>query len=220
MTESDSLPDCLIIFTRYPQPGKTKTRLIPALGAEGAAELHRRMADYTVQQARALREVRSLWLQVHFVDGTTEQLKSWLGKEIDYQPQAAGDLGDRLIIAFQQAFRHSVRAVIGIGTDCPTLTTALLDHAFQTLQTHDLVLGPAADGGYYLIGLQKPTPELFQTIAWSTDQVLSQTLTIARQLGLSVSLLPILSDVDRPEDLENWNNANVSLPTLQTQDPH
>jgi rSAM/selenodomain-associated transferase 1 len=100
-----------------------------------------------------------------------------------------------------------VKAAIIIGTDCPELTDALLTQAFQALQQTALVLGPATDGGYYLIGLRQMVPDLFQSIAWSTDRVFQQTVMIARNLNLSISALPTLTDVDRPEDLPVWEQA-------------
>ena len=98
-----------------------------------------------------------------------------------------------------------MNAVVLIGTDCPDLNAQLIAEAFQALGEHDLVLGPAIDGGYYLIGLRRLIPELFTGIPWSTSAVLRQTLRIAQKLELAVAQLPLLSDVDRPEDLPIWN---------------
>jgi rSAM/selenodomain-associated transferase 1 len=103
--------------------------------------------------------------------------------------------------AFAQAFLQGASQVAIIGTDCPHLSADLLQRAFTQLQSHDLVLGAAADGGYYLISLHRPIPELFDQIPWSTHLVLAATLRIARSLNLAVHLLPCLSDIDRPEDL-------------------
>ncbi|NDJ17213.1 DUF2064 domain-containing protein [Myxacorys almedinensis A] len=197
-----SVPNYLIIFTRYPEPGKAKTRLIPALGEAGAAALHRQMAEDTVAQAQRLQKDQStLSLEVHFAGGDLAQMRHWLGEQGQYRSQGSGSLGDRLIQAFQGAFQQQATAVVVIGTDCPSLQADLLSLAFERLTTADLVLGEASDGGYYLIGLRQPTPELFQTISWSTDVVFQQTLAIARKLNLTTALLPVLDDIDRPEDL-------------------
>lgn len=203
--------DRLIIFTRYPQPGRAKTRLIPALGAIGAADLHRQMAEHTLTHARHLQVRQSASVQVMFTGGTLEQLQDWLGDGIAYQEQPSGDLGDRLSQAFYAAFAQGDRSVVIIGTDCPDLTAELLQMAFRLLQSHDLVLGPAIDGGYYLVGLRQFIPELFAGIAWSTDAVLKQTMTIADALGLTIATLPTLADVDRPEDLSVWEAAKSNL---------
>jgi rSAM/selenodomain-associated transferase 1 len=201
---SNTPPNCLLIFARYPEPGKVKTRLMPAVGAEGAAQIYREMAEHTLTQARAVAQLNGIALQLWFTGGNRDALKQWLGTDIAYYPQPEGDLGDRLIFALQAAFAAGHRAVIAIGTDCPSLDSAVLLQAFEVLTNHDLVLGPATDGGYYLIGLQRPIPALFQNIPWSTAAVLQQTEAVADALGLTRYHLPSLTDVDHPEDLELW----------------
>lgn len=196
--------DCLIIFTRYPQAGQVKTRLIPALGAEGATKLHQRMAEHTLAQARALRQTRALSIEVWFTGSSTlTQMQEWLGTDVDYYAQPEGDLGDRMTFAFQSAFAKGYTAAIIVGTDCPDLSTALIEQSFSALAQNELVLGPAIDGGYYLIGLRRLVPELFAGIAWSTAEVLAQTFAIAQQLKLTALLLPYLTDIDVPKDLEH-----------------
>lgn len=204
------MSDRLIIFTRYPEPGKAKTRLIPALGAEAAAELHRQMTEQTLAQVKRLQQSRSLTVEIWFAGGDRAQMQTWLGADLIYQAQPEGDLGDRMAQAFQTAFYSGVKAAIIIGTDCPELTDVLLTEAFQALQQTDLVLGPATDGGYYLIGLRRMVPELFKTIAWSTDRVFQQTVDIASRLNLSLTTLPTLTDVDRPDDLPVWERFSIS----------
>lgn len=197
----------LILFTRYPEPGKAKTRLIPALGAEAAAEIHRQMTEHTLAQVKPLQRSRPLTVEIWFAGGDRAQMQSWLGSDITYQLQPEGDLGDRMAQAFQRAFDGGMKTAIIIGTDCPELTDALLTEAFQALQQTDVVLGPAADGGYYLIGLRRLVPKLFKTIAWSTDRVFQQTVDIANNLNLSLTTLPTLTDVDRPDDLLVWKRV-------------
>lgn len=209
----------LIIFTRYPQAGRAKTRLIPALGPEQAAELYRQMAEHTLATVRCLRARSPIAIEVRFAGGDRDRMVSWLGADLSYREQAAGDLGDRLGQANQAAFEEGAGAVITIGTDCPELSAELLKTAFELLQEHDLVLGPATDGGYYLIGVRQFWPDLFQGIAWSTEQVLQQTLNIAARLGLTIAQLPSLTDVDRPEDLPIWEQRpspylSVIVPVL------
>ena len=203
------MSDRLIIFTRYPESGKAKTRLIPALGAEAAADIHRQMTEHTLAQVKPLQQNRLLTVEVWFAGGDRAQMQTWLGSEVTYEPQPEGNLGDRMAQAFQTAFESGVKAAIIIGTDCPELTDALLAEAFQSLQQTDLVLGPATDGGYYLIGLRRVVPELFQTIAWSTDRVFQQTVDIASNLNLSLTTLPMLTDVDRPDDLPVWERVST-----------
>jgi rSAM/selenodomain-associated transferase 1 len=208
---TNDIQNCLIIFARYPEPGQVKTRLIPALGAEGAARVYREMAEHTLNQAKKAAQTKGIALQLWFTGGDRETLRQWLGPDLTYSPQPEGDLGDRLTFAFQSAFQAKYQTAIAIGTDCPSLDTAFLLQAFKALDNHDVVLGPATDGGYYLIGLQRPRPELFLNIAWSTADVLRQTEAVADGLGLTRYHLPSLTDVDNPEDLELWRQIKETV---------
>ncbi|MGB5971058.1 MAG: TIGR04282 family arsenosugar biosynthesis glycosyltransferase [Spirulinaceae cyanobacterium] len=191
----------LIIFSRYPEPGKTKTRMIPVLGAKGAAELQRKMTEATLAEAAKLLSNNATKVTVFFAGGNQQIMQEWLGTSWLYQPQAEGDLGARMHSAFQISFSEGNEKVVIIGIDCPDLNAQLLTEAFQLLSSNDLVLGPAEDGGYYLIGLRCLIPELLQHISWGTSQVFAQTTAIATKLNLATACLPILKDIDRPEDL-------------------
>ncbi len=192
----------LIIFTRYPEPGKTKTRLIPALGAEGAANLQFQMTETTIIKANKLSNMMSLLVEIRFAGGNFQLMKNWLGSDLKYQEQGTGNLGERITRAFESAFNQGMKYVVIIGTDCPSLTPGMMLQAFAKLTQSDVIIGPATDGGYYLIGLKKIIPELFQGINWGTSVVLSQTVAIAQNINLAIDYLPELSDIDRPEDLE------------------
>ena len=194
----------LLIFSRYPIPGQTKTRLIPALGATGAAAFHRHMATQLLHQARTYREQlqpQTLDIQVWFTGGSPEAMATWFGSDVAYYPQASGDLGDRLWSAMAHNLQIAPGPVVVVGTDCPDLDAQVLAQGFHALETADLVLGPALDGGYYLLGLTQPWPQLFQAIPWSSDRVLSKTLEVANRLNLRIKQLLPLKDCDRPEDL-------------------
>ncbi len=191
----------LLLFTRYPKAGETKTRLIPVLGKQGAAHLQQTMSEKTFSMAQKLSGRRKISLQIHYTGGSQLEMQQWLNGKITCIRQVGGSLGGRLIHAFCAAFAGSISKVIAIGTDCPALTPEIVEKGFQNLADYDLVLGPALDGGYYLIGLKKEEPALFSQISWGLDQVLEQTLKRAEKLGLSVHLLEPLADVDRPEDL-------------------
>ena len=201
----------LIIFSRYPEPGKTKTRMIPALGDQGAADLQRQMTEHTLVQGRNLTNLVPLTIEVHFTGGNQQLMAEWLGQDLVYQLQSQGNLGQRMTSAFAKAFAAKMNKVVMIGIDCPDLNDNLLTQAFSSLHDHDLVLGPAADGGYYLIGLRRFLPELLQNISWGTDQVFSQTVSIAKQLDLAIAYLDTLNDVDRPEDLAIWYSSLAKL---------
>jgi rSAM/selenodomain-associated transferase 1 len=199
----------LILFTRFPEPGETKTRLIPALGPDGAAALHRALTEHALEQARRFQRRHRAALDVYFAGGDERSMRAWLGQDLTYRPQAAGDLGDRMRAAFAAAFASRARTVVIMGADCPGLTADVLTEALLHLQRDDLVLGPSSDGGYYLIGLKALFPSLFSNIPWGTDQVLAATHRKAMMQGLHVALLAPLPDIDRPQDLEH---ARACLP--------
>jgi rSAM/selenodomain-associated transferase 2/rSAM/selenodomain-associated transferase 1 len=220
----------LIVFSRYPEPGKTKTRLASILGPEGAARLQREMAENALSRARALAGERPVALDVHYQGGSERLMLDWLGPGISYSPQAGGDLGERMDNAFLEAFRTGAEKVVLVGTDCPGITTTILRSAFNLLGLFDLVLGPARDGGYYLIGLRKRVPELFQHVPWGGTTVGAQTLAMARDIGLRAVTVDPLVDVDRPEDLPTWERErgrreaegscrlSVVIPTLNEEE--
>jgi rSAM/selenodomain-associated transferase 1 len=192
-----------------------KTRLIPAVGAEGAALLHRRMTVTAVDRSRKVLNYLPVTIAVHFDGDNYQQMSDWLGTDLVYHSQGTGDVGARMARSFATACQHN-SAVILIGTDCPELTTDILNQAFDLLQSgRDLVLGAAIDGGYYLIGMREYHPELFVDIDWSTDRVLQQTVAIANRLNLALGYLPTLTDIDRPADLpiltQNIPEAKISI---------
>ncbi len=194
----------LIIFTRYPQPGKTKTRLIPTLGVQGAASLQRQMTEYTLSKVKKFQKSAGISFEVRFAGGDLQLMQNWLGTEINYQLQGEGDLGKRMENSFLSAFNQGAQEVVIIGIDCPGINAEVLTEAFEKIQNNDLLIGPAVDGGYYLIGLRRAIAQLFTNIDWGTAQVLQQTVDIAQLLHLSVAYLRTLADIDRPEDLSIW----------------
>ena len=202
----------LFLFTRFPQPGRTKTRLIPALGAAGAAKLQRQMTEYLLRRFQNICQERQLTLEVHFAGGSLAQMRRWLGNTAVLTPQCRGDLGERLTFALRQGFASGLQQILVVGSDCPDITEAQIKQALMALRTHDVVIGPAMDGGYYLIGLNRLYAPLFEDIPWSTARVLERTKAIAHQSGLSVALLAPLCDIDRPEDLPLWN-AHITKST-------
>lgn len=206
----------LVIFTRYPTPGAVKTRLIPAVGAAGAASVHRQMTEHTLDRARELRERVPVSIAVHFDGSDCQQMAEWLGTDLIYQSQGEGDLGVRMNRSIESACQQGCERVVLIGTDCPELTADVLAQAFEYLLERDLVLGAALDGGYYLIGMCHPQPELFVGVDWGTERVWQQTIAIAnrlnlsfaKRLGMRIGYLPKLADIDRPEDLSLLRQMN------------
>lgn len=198
---SDTATEHLVVFTRWPEAGRAKTRLVAALGPDGAARLQERMTRHTLARAAGFARRRGAELIVRFAGGDAARMAAAYGRLHRYLPQGAGDLGQRLARAFEAAFAAGARRVVLVGTDCPELAAVHLRSAFDALVDSDVVLGPAEDGGYYLVGLARPCSSLFEDVPWGTAQVLGVTLRRATAAGRSVTRLVVLRDVDRPEDL-------------------
>ncbi len=184
----------LVLFTRYPVPGSAKTRLIPALGADGAAAVHKQLTERTVKTLKHIGES----IEIRYSGSNADAFSQWLGSDLVYEPQVEGDLSDRLLAAIDPA------PVIFLGADTPDLSTRHVKAAIDTLQKTDVVIGPADDGGYYLIGIARPYPFLFQNMRWSTEHVMPDTLHRLRQRKIGFKLLETLHDCDRPDDLDRW----------------
>jgi rSAM/selenodomain-associated transferase 1 len=200
----------LLLFTRYPQPGKVKTRLIPRLGPQGAAALHARLTEEVIRRVEPLRQAGEAAPHVCWCGGSEAAMRAWLGGAWPLLPQQGQTLGERMEHAFAHAWRQGAERALLIGSDCPDLSAEHLRSGFALLADgQELVLGPAADGGYYLIGLRaaaQAQASLFAGIDWGTEQVLAQTLRRAAQAGLACALLPQLHDIDRPEDLAHLDH--------------
>ena len=196
----------LIVFTRYPEPGTTKTRLIKDLGTQGAADLQRKLAEHTLAQVQFLRKIREIEPVIYFTGGSKIRMQEWLGPGLYYREQDSGSLGQRLERASASAFKQGIKRLVIIGTDCPGLHANHITQAFDALYHKDLVLGPAADGGYYLIGMNRENRALFTRIKWGTATVLAETIRAGNKLGLSMVILDTLNDVDRPEDLRHFHH--------------
>ena len=200
-TRSKHLPVSIAILSRAPVPGQTKTRLIPALGAEGAADLHRRFLHATVRTAlQANLGLVTLWCTP---DTSHPEFAACaaLGP-LTLRQQAEGDLGQRMLATISGP-------TLIIGTDCPALTPAHLQQAANALSENDAVLIPAEDGGYVLIGLRQPEPAIFTDITWGTAQVLASTRQRLRDIGYSWRELPTLWDVDEPADLTRLHHMEL-----------
>ena len=201
-------PSHLLIFAREPVLGRVKTRLAADIGQEAALAVYRELLGITADAATAAQVPATVWLAeapMPTADPTLPR-PEWPGLPWQVQPPA-GSLGERMAQAFATAFAAGASRAVIIGTDCPGLSAELLREAFEQLTTHDVVVGPADDGGYYLLGLRELQPDLFANKNWSTATVLPDTLADAARLGLSVAQLPVLHDVDSGKDLETWRNG-------------
>ena len=195
----------LIVFTRYPTPGRAKTRLIPVVGPLRAAQIH---ADLTIQCLNAARRAArcdaSLRPVVALDGATPEAARAWLGTDLPIFVQAEGHLGARMAAAIAEGFARGATSVILVGTDLPDLNAAHFLAANQALKRRDAVLGPSTDGGYYLIGLNAPAPALFDEIGWGGEDVAATTRARLLRAGLAWAELPLLRDLDTPKDLRYW----------------
>ncbi len=204
----------LLIFVKYPEPGKVKTRLASTIGAELAAQLYSEFIRATFSLAQKV-DAAARFVMFTPAEKAQEFCELFPGPLQWFAQIDSADLGARLLHAIRHVQQSGYSHVLTIGTDSPSLPTDYLDQAAIALETHDLVLGPATDGGYYLLGLNSaPPPELFTGIDWSTERVLHQTLTRAEQLRMSVHLLPSWYDVDELATLQRFCNENKLLPDL------
>lgn len=190
----------LVIFAKAPVPGEVKTRLCPPLTPDEASSLHGSLVLDVLEKARGAAGMDRWLACLPAADHVFFQImeERYGVRLLD---QAGRDLGERMAAAFQALFERGYRRVLLVGTDVPLLPASIFGQANGLLASHDLVLGPALDGGYYLIGLTRPTPALFTDIPWSTDRVCALTQAKAEALGLKTSTLPAFRDLDTIEDL-------------------
>lgn len=189
---------CIILFAKFPAQGMAKTRLQPALGIEGAAQMAHKLLLHSIEQAVATGFTVELCVSPAPTDPCWQLLD--FPESLRWSAQAEGDLGLRMLTASQQALA-CFEQVILIGTDCPSLTTIRIRQAAQQLETQDSVMIPAFDGGYALFGFKQVAARLFSTIEWSTASVAKVTQQRLAELRWSVALLAPLPDIDEPEDL-------------------
>lgn len=195
----------LLVFTRTPIPGQTKTRLIPLLGAQGAAEFHQTVLQSTLVEANASDfETIAIW---NATDNDHPFLKQCgLDYSCAMKIQQGNDLGERMHYAAEITLAGNAFVVL-IGSDCPAITTAILNQSYQHLSNgKDAVLGPAKDGGYYLIGLKKTNSRIFQDITWGKGNVAERTRQNFTDMDLDYVELEELDDIDIPEDYQRFIN--------------
>lgn len=195
------------LFLKAPVLGTVKTRLAKSLGDEGA------LMAYTELVKFLLRRVEDSRIHIHHTPEDSEPMSEWLGETYVYSPQVGPGLGERLIHAMELEFAGGADKLIFLGGDCPYVNQARLDQAFTSLEDHDLVMGPATDGGYYLVGMSRPLPELFIDVAWGTETVYQRTLAICQEHELKAAILPEESDVD---DFESWEKAKAFMGSSQS----
>ena len=194
----------ICIMLKAPRPGEVKTRLGREIGLQEACQAYRRLAEHQ------LAHIAPEWpVEIHYAPaGALKDMQSWLGDNYTYVAQCEGDLGDRLRCAMRGAFERGASGVMVLGGDCPHVGEEILNETAKQLKSHDVVIGPAEDGGYYLLAMNAAEPRLFDKIDWSTERVFKQTMNWIRKLNLSCAILPTFSDVD---DLACWTRAQATL---------
>lgn len=197
-------PCRILIMAKAPMAGYCKTRLIPALGANGAAALARAMLRSTVRMALQA-QAENIEICIEICAAPSARHSAWgtvrLHPALRWSEQGEGDLGARMYRAARRA-QDAGEHVVLIGTDCPEMRASHLLRAIADLKTHAASLIPTLDGGYALLALQHPHPSLFENMPWSSNAVAAQTLQRARQLGWNIAIQPALHDIDQPEDLQ------------------
>jgi uncharacterized protein len=193
----------IIVFQKNLVLGKVKTRLAVDLGKEKTLDIYRHLVISTYKVLQSLKDTE---IFIFFSD-YIEELPLDTSLNFTGYLQKGNDLGERMLNAFSEVFDKGHQSIVIIGTDCPYLTKEILMDAFDILEEDDVVLGPAKDGGYYLLGMKTVIPELFKNIPWSTDKVLDLSLDVIRSQKLSFRLLPFLSDIDTLEDWENYTKS-------------
>ncbi len=190
------MKDALIIFTKNPEAGKVKTRLAATLGNEAALSVYVQLLSHTASITNYLPADKFVFYSSHIL-----QEDVWNNKHFFKQVQAGSDLGEKMKNAFAATFQKGYNKIVVIGTDCPDLNAGIIMNAFTYLNSHEVVIGPAEDGGYYLLGMKHLYSELFEDINWSTNTVLSETQMKCTALQLNYCLLPVLKDIDEEKDL-------------------
>jgi len=198
-----ALSKCIILFVKYPEKGKVKTRLSAELGAETTRNLYKCFVSDLIG---ILEKKRYTFKIAFYPSGSDKKIIPWLGQEHSYITQKGRDLGERMENAFKEVFLEGFKEVLVVGTDIPDLTPSLIDKALKALKRSDAVIGPCYDGGYYLIGFKKKTflSDTFKGIQWSTERVFKDTMVVFTKKGYKVHVLPKLRDVDRIEDLRDF----------------
>ncbi len=192
--------NALIIFLKAPRFGWVKTRLQPEFSPAESLELYKAMVEDIIDQ---FKDVNFCDLKLYFTPQNKKSvIEKWLGKKFELFPQIGENLGTKMHNAFIENFKNKYKKVVLIGSDIPTLDMTTVIRAFTSLNNYDVTLGPCVDGGYYLIGLNKPDASLFQNIDWSTETVLQQTIDKVKNSALELNQLELKYDIDRYSDIK------------------
>jgi len=192
---------CLLFFVKYPEKGKVKSRLAAVIGDDSAVSVYKNLV---AQMLSTVKEGSFPLYICFFPKNAQKPIKNWLGREYRYIPQHGKDLGERMRNGFINGFAMGYKRVVLIGSDIPDLPMKYIEEGFKSLKEMDAVIGPAYDGGYYLIGFNQSTfsPQVFEGMAWGTENVFDETMKKLKRFRRAVHTLPYQRDIDTAEDLK------------------
>ena len=194
----------IIVFTKFPVEGKVKTRLAKNMGNKFAVSFYRVCAEHTFKELEKVKETGSELFLFCSEENEIEQVMKWVGKDFNYYSQQGSDLGLKMYNAFDTVFKLGHKKVIIIGTDAPDVSMKIVQSAISVLDNYSVVIGPANDGGYYLLGFKSKLIDLFSGIEWSTNSVFDNTIKKLSNYKMNYFILDELTDIDTLEDLQNW----------------
>jgi|TARA_R100000541_G_scaffold16748_1_gene26384 hypothetical protein len=194
----------VIVFVKNTISGKVKTRLAKTIGKDEALRVYLRLLAITKEEVSKVRAEKEVWYAWEVSENDI-----WDENYFKKKVQIEGDLGEKMKDAFKKSFDSGGEKIVLIGSDCPTLTNEVLEQAFNELNTSDVVFGPSEDGGYYLIGMSSYNPEVLEGIDWSTEKVMEQTEAKAKHIGIKLTKLKYLNDIDTEQDWKEYL-ANVN----------
>ncbi len=198
----------VIVFGRYPEIGKVKTRLAKEIGEEPALKFYKFSAENTFAECKKIKS-ENILLYLFFSEVKDKaSVAKWTGNDFTYFSQSGSNLGERMYNAFLEIFSKGIKKAVIIGTDIPEINSEIIKQSCELLNYTDSVIGPAADGGYYLLGMKNPHKFLFENINWSTGSVFSETKFRIMKNKLSFFVLKELGDIDTKEDYIRWSEKN------------
>jgi len=195
----------LMVFTKNPELGKCKTRLASTIGDEAALKVYKQLLDHTVDFSSKVNAEKYVYYSKDI-----QSNDRWNESIFKKRTQAEGNLGVKMATAFKENFDQGFEKIVIIGSDCAEIDENDIEHAFQALDESEVVIGPAIDGGYYLLGMRTFIPSLFQDKSWSTPDLINETISTLKKQQISFSLLKEKSDIDYEEDLERENYVTFS----------
>jgi len=198
----------IIVFTKFPVEGKVKTRLAKNMGNKFAVSFYKSCAEHTFKELLKVEEMGSDLFLFCAEENEIEQVIKWAGNNFNYYSQQGNDLGLKMYNAFNTVFKKGYKKVIIIGTDMPDVSMNLVQNAISVLDNYSVVIGPANDGGYYLLGFKSKLIDLFSGIEWSTESVLDNTIEKLNNSKINYFMLEELTDIDTLDDLQNWHRCN------------